>query len=177
MENQDQSRVQLTYSPTKADIIKTTRLVFWGSTKNKIIIGFFIAAEAILILSLLFSDSDLLALNRFCLLTPALFTGLFFLVLRPNAIAKKTLKNEFLQQQITWNFFDNQYQITTPVSENKIDYSTIRKVKETTEYYLLFLNTASQQYYFIPKQAFQSKTDQENFMALMRKNIQQVQGK
>ncbi len=95
-----------------------------------------------------------------------LFYG-FLVFLHPAAVGEKVDKDPRLHSETTWVIDENKVSIHDPFNDTSVDWGTFAEALETDELYLLCDSVARASYKIVPKRAFTSTEQQQEYRRLV----------
>lgn len=162
------------FTPDKSDYIKPLRAFAFHQKSNRIVLVFF---GTVLILGFIGFVVLGYGTALWNYLLPWIFlVFVFYLItlffLNPMLAARQIQKSERSLVETTWEVNDNSIKITNSFSETKFDWGTFDRVIETKTHYLFTYSTNNRLIQILPKRAFISQQQQDEFRSLIGNNIQ-----
>lgn len=175
--------VKFSFTPTKQDYVRTTRLTTLRPLPTRLGIGALTLILALMICSSLISVPNAPVENRdsaiifgigyplVCLLGYAtILLGL--LVVNPMIVGNMVRKNERLRAPVAWEMSDENIVIRSgDFAETKQDWGMFREAAALKDYYLLGYIINKRAYQFIPKRAFESPEHEAAFRAMVEAHL------
>jgi hypothetical protein len=160
----------LRYTPTKQDYANVLRLFFFQRTSTRVSLGFLALAFGLIIYTIASQGSPPSIYELVWLLLPPLFVAYVFFF-QPSRMASRAIQNEQLAAEATWEVSDAGVKITNRFGEIQMDWDNLQKLVTTKEYYLLLSKINKNAFRFMPKRAFTSPQETEQFMAFVGKYL------
>ena len=163
----------LHYTPIQQDYASVLRLFHWHRTSTKISLVFLVIAFGLVLFAIRSKGSPLTVFEIIWLLIPPLFV-IFSFYIQPMRIAKKAAQNEQLVAEATWVVSDAGVQISSRYASTLFEWKTFNKLVTTRDYYLLLSKSNKNAFRFLPRRAFISYQEDEEFLQLVSQNISKV---
>jgi hypothetical protein len=160
----------LRYTPNQQDYAKVLRLFFLQRTGTRISLAFLVIAFGLILFAILSKGSPPTVFELIWLLLPPLFV-LFVFFIQPSRIAAQAARNEQLITEATWEVSDEGVQISSSFGSTHLDWDALNKLVTTQEYYLLLLKTNKNAFRFLPRRAFASPQEQDQFLELVANHL------
>ncbi len=160
----------LRFTPTRQDYANVLRLFFFQRTSTRVSVGFLVFAFGLIIYTIVAQKSPPTIFELVWLLLPPLFVAYVFFV-QPSRMASQAIQNEQLAAEATWEVSDNGVKISSRFGETQMDWDTLQKLVSTRDYYLLLSKVNKNAFRFMPKRAFGSHQEHEQFLVLVGKYL------
>ncbi len=162
--------LRVSYTPTQDDYTRALRLFFLQWTGMRIIIGFLVVFLGLTIYRVATQGDAPNIFEVIWLLLPPVFILFIFLV-QPRSIARRAVANEQLRAETTWELGEPGLEISTVFGSKHLDWVDLRKLVPTKDYYLVLLRTNRNTFLFMPRRAFATPEEQENFSQLIAAHL------
>ncbi len=160
----------LRFTPTKQDYARVLRLFFFQRTSTRVSFGFLVFAFGLIIYTIFAQGSPPTLFELAWLILPPFFVAYVFFI-QPSRMANQAIQNEQLATEATWEVGDNGVKISSRFGETQMDWETLQKLVSTRDYYLLLSKVNKNAFRFMPKRAFSSTQETEQFLALVGKYL------
>ena len=160
----------LRFTPNHQDYAKVLRLFFLQRTGTRISLAFLVLAFGLIIFTLLSKGSPPTVFELIWLLLPPLFV-IFVFFIQPARIARQAASKERLTTETTWEISDEGVQIASSFGTANLEWDALNKLVTTREYYLLLLKINKNAFRFLPRRAFTSPEEHDQFLELMANHL------
>ena len=160
----------LRYTPNQQDYAQVLRLFFLQRTGTRVSLVFLCIAFLLIIFSVAVTGSPPSIFELIWLLLPPLFL-IFIFYIQPSRIARQAAANEQLISEATWEVNDAGVHISTFFSSTHLDWEALNRLVITKEYYLLLIKSNKNAFRFLPRRAFTSQQEQDQFLELMADHL------
>jgi hypothetical protein len=154
------------FTPNQRDYGQVLRLFFFQRTGTRISLALLVFAFGLIIFAILANRTPPTVFELVWLLLPPLFVIFAFFV-QPSRIARQAAKNEQLTSESTWDVSETGVQISSRFGSTHLDWEALNKLVTTREYYLLLFKANKNAFRFLPRRAFASPQEQDQFLELM----------
>lgn len=162
--------VTFRFTPNQQDYARVLRLFFWQRTGTRVSLAFLVVAFGLIIYVIASQGSPPSIFEVVWLLLPPLFVIYIFFI-QPSRMASQAVKNEQLVTETTWVISDNGVELSSRFGSTHMDWESLHKLVTTTEYYLLLSKINKNAFRFLPRRAFTSPQEQDNFLVLVGKYL------
>jgi hypothetical protein len=162
--------ITLRFVPTKQDYANVLRLFFLLRTSTRVSLGFLAVAFGLIIFSVASQGTLPSAFQLVWLLLPPLFLVYVFFY-QPSRMASQAMSNEQLAAEATWELTDSGVNISSRFGETQMGWDDLQKLVVTKSYYLLLNKANKNTFRFIPRRAFTSAQETEQFLAIVKEHI------
>ena len=159
------------FTPVQQDYANVLRLFFLQRTGTRLSLGFLALAFGLIIFSIISQGTPPTIFEWIWLLLPPLFVY-FVLVIQPSRVARQAAQNEQLVTETTWELSDGGLQISSSFGSTHLDWEDLNKLLTSKEYYLVLLKTNKNALRFIPRRAFTSPQEQDQFLEILTNHLQ-----
>jgi hypothetical protein len=160
----------LHYTPNQQDYASVVRYFNLQRTGTKISLVLLGLAFIIAIFVVASKGPSVTIFELIWLFLPPVFV-IYAYFIQPTSLAKKAAQNEKLVTEATWEVSDAGVQITSKYNSTLLEWENINKLVTTKDYYLLLSKTNKNAFRFIPRRAFISVEEEEQFRELVERNI------
>jgi hypothetical protein len=160
----------LRFTPTQQDYAHVLRLFYLQRTGTRISLALLVIAFGLTIFAIIAQGFPPSAFKLIWLLLPPLFVIFAFFV-QPSRIARQAIGNEQLSCEAKWEVSDEGVQISSQFSSTHLDWELLNKLVTTREYYLLLIKTNKGAFRFLPRRAFTSPEEQDQFLELVAHHL------
>ena len=158
------------YTPNQQDYSSVLRLFYWQRTSTKVSLVFLLIAFGLVIFAVVLKGPPLTFFEMIWLLFPPLF-AIYAFYLQPSRLAKKAVQNEQLVAEATWEVSDAVIQISNRFGSSLLEWESLHKLVTTKDYFLFLSKNNKNAFRFLPRRAFTSPQEEEQFLQLADKNI------
>lgn len=158
-----------TFTPNRSDYIRTMRIF---SARNRSVNTILITVVVIILLIIIsISMLDTFPVGGIVFLGLLFFylTAMFFL--NPASVADKAANDERLCCETLWDVSEDKVTVRNKFAETSCDWGTFGEVYESNEYFMLAYKVNKYMFQFIPKRAFTSPEQLEQFHKLLEEKI------
>jgi hypothetical protein len=156
----------LLYTPNQKDYATVLRYFYWQRTGTKVSLVFLAVAFGLILYMIASKGSPLTFFELIWLLLPPLFV-IYVFFLQPSRLANKAVQNEQLVTEATWIVSDAGVQISSRFGSDQLDWESLNKLLTTKDYYLLLSKANKNAFRFLPRRAFISPKEEEQFLELV----------
>jgi hypothetical protein len=160
----------LRYIPNQQDYANVLRLFFFQRTGTRISLVLLVIAFVLVIFAILSKGTPPTVFELIWLLLPPLFVMFAFFV-QPSRIARQAGKNEQLIAEATWEISDEGVQVSSSFGSTHLEWVALNKLVTTREYYLLLFKNNKNAFRFLPRRAFTSPEEQDQFLTLVANHL------
>jgi len=160
----------LRYTPTQQDYAYVVRYFNLQRTGTKISLILLGLAFLLAIFVVASKGSSVTVYELIWLFLPPLFV-IYACIIQPASLAKKAAQNEKLVTEATWELSDAGVQITSRFNSTLLEWGNLNKLVTSKDYYLLLSKTNKNAFRFLPRRAFNSPQEEEQFLELVEHNI------
>ncbi len=160
----------LHFTPNKQDYANVLRLFFFQRNSTRVSLVFLAIAFGLIIYTVVAQGTPPTLFELVWLLLPPLFVAYVFFI-QPSRMANQAIQNEQLATEATWEVSDNGVKISSRFGETQMNWDTLQKLVTTREYYLLLSKVNKNAFRFMPKRAFATGRETEQFLALVGKYL------
>jgi hypothetical protein len=160
----------LRYTPNQQDYTYVVRYFNLQRTGTKISLVLLALAFVLAIFVVASRGSSVSIFELIWLFLPPLFV-IYAYFIQPASLAKKAAQNEKLVTEATWEVNEIGVQITSRFNSTLLEWGNINKLVTTKDYYLLLSKTNKNAFRFIPRRAFTSAQEEEQFLEMVERNI------
>jgi len=160
----------LRYTPTQQDYAYVVRYFNLQRTGTKISLILLGLAFLLAIFVVASKGSSVTVYELIWLFLPPLFV-IYAYIIQPASLAKKAAQNEKLVTEATWELSDAGVQITSRFNSTLLEWGNLNKLVTSKDYYLLLSKTNKNAFRFLPRRAFNSPQEEEQFLELVEHNI------
>jgi hypothetical protein len=146
------------------------RSFFWQRPGTKVSLAFLLIAFGLVLYLIASKGSPLTIFELIWLLLPPLFV-LYTFILQPSRTAKKAVQDERLVAETTWSVGEAGVEISTRFGSTLLEWKTLNRLVRTRDDYLLLSTTNRNTFRFLPRRAFMSAQQEQDFQALARQFI------
>jgi hypothetical protein len=164
--------VTFKFTPDQNDYAKALRIFFLRQTGIRISLVFLVVAFGIILYTVLWQTTPVSILQIVWLLLPPIFV-VYTLYYQPRNMAKRAMANEQLAAESTWEVGEDGVDMSTSFGSIHFSWEDIKKLITSQEYYLVLFKTDKNFFRFIPRRAFTTTQDQEQFLQLMTSHLGQ----
>ena len=160
----------LRYTPNQQDyafVVRYFNLQRKGTKISLVLLGLIFILALFVVAS---RGTSVTIMEVIWLLLPPLFV-IYAYFIQPASLAKKAAQNEKLVTEATWEVNDAGVQITSKYNSTLLEWENINKLLTAKDYYLLLSKTNKNAFRFIPRRAFNSTEEEEQFLELVERNI------
>ena len=160
----------LRYTPNQQDyafVVRYFNLQRKGTKISLVLLGLIFILALFVVIS---RGSSVTVLELIWLFLPPLFI-IYAYYIQPMSLAKKAAQNEKLVTEATWEVSDAGVKITSKFNSTLLEWQNINKLLTAKDYYLLLSKTNKNAFRFIPRRAFNSTQEEEQFLELVQRNI------
>jgi hypothetical protein len=158
------------YTPNQQDYAYVVRYFNLQRTGTKISLVLLTLAFIMAIFVVASKGSSVTVFELIWLFLPPLFV-IYAYFIQPANLAKKAAQNEKLVTEATWEVNDVGVQITSRFTSTLLEWGNVNKLVTTKDYYLLLSKTNKNAFRFIPRRAFSSIQEEEQFVELVERSI------
>jgi hypothetical protein len=162
--------LSLRYTPNQQDYAQVLRLFFLQRTGTRISLAFLVIAFGMVFYAIASKGTPPTVFELIWLVLPPLFV-IFVFYVQPSRISKQAAGNEQLISQTTWEVSDAGVQISSRFGSTHFDWEALNKLVTTREYYLLLIKAEKNAFRFLPRRAFTSPQEQDQFRELMANHL------
>jgi len=160
----------LHYTPNQQDYAAVLRIFFWIRTGTRVSLGSLAIAFGLILYVIIAQGSPPTIFELIWLLLPPLFVAFVFII-QPSRLANKAVQNEQLVTEATWELNESGVLISNRFSSILMEWDSLQKLLVTREYYLLLSKKNRNTFRFLPRRAFNSPQQEDQFLALVRKYL------
>lgn len=160
----------LRYTPIEQDYAKVLRLFFLQRTGTRISLALLVIAFGLIIFAITANGAPPTVFELIWLLLPPFFV-IFVFYIQPMRVARQASENEQLVTEATWEVNEDGIQISSRFGSTRLDWREMNKLVTTREYYLLLLKVNKNAFRFLPRRAFSSPQEQDQFLELLQKHL------
>jgi hypothetical protein len=160
----------LRYTPTQQDYAYVVRYFNLQRTGTKISLVLLGLAFLLAIFVVASKGSSVTVFELIWLFLPPLFV-IYAYIIQPASLAKKAAQNEKLVTEATWELNEAGVQITSRFNSTLLEWGNVNKLLTTKDYYLLLSKTNKNAFRFIPRRAFNTPQEEEQFLELVERHI------
>ncbi len=155
------------FTPAPQDYIKTYRFLQFHNTFSRITYGMIALLEVCLIASMLVPNSG----TRLWPVAVGIPVFMVLAVLLPAySVGRRAKGNEQLLAETTWEVNDAQLRVSNQFVEAKYEWGFFQGLVENKEYFYLRHSSNKRLYNFIPKRAFTSPAQMQEFRELFKEH-------
>jgi len=137
---------------------------------TKISLGFLAIAFGLILYVILSQGTPPTIVELVWLLLPPFFV-IFVFFIQPARLANQAVKNEQLTTETTWEVSDSGVQISSRFGSALMEWDSLRALLTTKDYYLLLRKSNKNIFRFLPRRAFISTQEEEQFLQLVREYL------
>jgi len=160
----------LRYTPTQQDYAYVVRYFNLQRTGTKISLVLLALAFVLALFVVTSKGTSVTIFELIWLFLPPLFV-IYATFIQPASLAKKAAQNEKLVTEATWELSDFGVQITSRFNSTHLEWENLNKLVTSKDYYLLLSKTNKNAFRFLPRRAFNSPQEEEQFLELVERNI------
>jgi hypothetical protein len=160
----------LKYIPEQNDYIQVLRIFFLRQTGIRISLGFLVVAFGIILFTVATQSSPVTIFEIVWLLLPPLFV-LYILYFQPRSMARRAMGNEQLAAETTWEVNDESVQISSTYGSSQLTWDKLTRLIISKQYYLLVFKTEKNFFRFLPRRAFTSSGEEDQFLGLVNSHL------
>lgn len=158
------------FTPKQQDYAQVLRLFFFLRTGTRISLALLVIAFGLIVYAMIAKGSPPSLFELIWLLLPPLFVIFTFFV-QPSRIARQAAGNEQLISEATWEISDEGVQISSRDTSTHLELESLDKLVTTREYYLLLIKANKNAFRFLPRRAFSSPQEQDQFLQLVTNHL------
>ncbi len=160
----------LRFTPNQDDYAKVLRSFFWQRTGTRISLVLLVIAFALVVYVVLSKGSPPTIFELIWLLVPPAFIVFSFFI-QPQRLARQAAQNEQLVTEATWEVGDGGVKISSRFGNSQMEWETLKKLVAAGEYYFLLSKTNANAFRFLPRRAFTSPDQEQQFVQLVRDHL------
>jgi hypothetical protein len=160
----------LRYTPIEQDYAKVLRLFFLQRTGTRISLALLVIAFGLIIFAIVANGAPPTIYELIWIILPPVFV-VFVFYIQPARVAKQASENEQLITEATWEVNDDGIEISSRFGSIHLGWEGMKKLVTTKEYYLLLLKVNKNAFRFLPRRAFSSPQEQDQFVEMMRNHL------
>lgn len=159
------------FTPLKEDYIRSYRsfsLRLNSTRRVLIMLGLFFLSD---LFYLFFTHFQF---NFLAIVTIIVVLMLIFTILIPIRLYNQVRNNERLLAEVTWNVNDLGVVVSTKYVESKLDWGSYSEYIETADYFFIIYSINKNCYQFVPKKAFSSTEQEQEFRNILGRYLQKA---
>ena len=158
------------YTPSKQDYATVLRLFYWTRSGTKVSLVVLAIAFGLMVYLVASSGTTPTIFELIWLILPPLFVTFVF-ISQPARIARKAAENEQLIAEATWEVSDEGVRISSRFGSTNLDWGSLARMISTRDYYLLISRSNKNAFRFLPRRAFSSDQEQNNFLQIIEEKL------
>ena len=160
----------LRYTSNQQDYANVLRLFFLQRTETRVILALLVIAFGLISFTIIVKDSPPSIFELIWLLLPPFFV-LFTFFVQPSRFVRQAAGNEKLLSEAVWELSDEGVQFSSQFNSTHLGWEALNKLVTTREYYLLLIKANKNVFRFLPRRAFTSSQQQDQFLELVRNHL------
>jgi len=158
------------YTPNRQDYAAVLRIFFWQRIGTKISLAILAIAFGLILYVVFIQGTPPTIFELVWLFLPPFFV-IFTFYIQPARLANQAAQNEQLVTEATWELSELGVQITSRFNSSLMEWSSIRNLLTTRDYYLLLNKKNQNSFRFLPRRAFTSPEQEKLFLEMVQKYL------
>ena len=158
------------YTPNRQDYAAVLRIFFWQRIGTKISLAILAIAFGLILYVVFIQGTPPTIFELVWLFLPPFFV-IFTFYIQPTRLANQAAQNEQLVTEATWEVSELGVQITSRFNSSLMEWSSIRNLLTTRDYYLLLNKKNQNSFRFLPRRAFTSPEQEKLFLEMVQKYL------
>jgi len=158
------------YTPNRQDYAAVLRIFFWQRIGTKISLAILAIAFGLILYVVFIQGTPPTIFELVWLFLPPFFV-IFTFYIQPARLANQAAQNEQLVTEATWELSELGVQITSRFNSSLMEWSSIRNLLTTRDYYLLLNKKNQNSFRFLPRRAFTSPEQEKLFLKMVQKYL------
>ena len=158
------------YTPNRQDYAAVLRIFFWQRIGTKISLAILAIAFGLILYVVFIQGTPPTIFELVWLFLPPFFV-IFTFYIQPTRLANQAAQNEQLVTEATWELSELGVQITSRFNSSLMEWSSIRNLLTTRDYYLLLNKKNQNSFRFLPRRAFTSPEQEKLFLEMVQKYL------